>query len=214
MPILQSSPCLGSFLSSLISDFFESRIRTESGPQANRNRTNFLYALPTTDACGHWLSFEPWGRTVRSQGLHGFRGPRASRLLAIAPALALPKPAANRSDRQATTAPSFGIGIEHTDAAHASALAPWLRELAPRHLHMRIDAADSAAVDWAGIQSLLEAAGARLRLDLTRVPEGGEEQAFARLAMAMTAAGVTPEGVTPFPSTLPVVAVVFDYAAT
>ena len=53
--------------------------------------------------------------------------------------------------------------------------------------------------------SLLEAAGARLRLDLTRVPEGGEELAFARLAMALAAAGVAPESVTPFPSTLPVV---------
>ena len=121
------------------------------------------------------------------------------------PALALPKPAANRSDIQAITALGLGIGIEHADAAHAVALAPWLGQLAPRHLHLRLDAADSAAVDWAGIQSLLEAAGARLRLDLTRVPEGGADQALARLAMALAAAGITPESVTPFPSTPPVV---------
>ena len=126
--------------------------------------------------------------------------------LAIAAALALPKPAANRSDMQATTAPSLvgisiGIGIDHTDAAHVFALAPWLRQLAPRHLHLRIDATDSAAVDWAGIQGLLEAANARLRLDLTRVSEGGAERALARLARALAAAGVTPESVTPFPST-------------
>ena len=127
--------------------------------------------------------------------------------LAIAPALALPKPAANRSDAQATTAPSLGIGIgiEQADAAHAAALAPWLHQLAPRHLHLRLDAAGSAAVDWAGIQRLLEAAGARLRLDLTQVPEGGAEQALARLAVALAAAGITPESVTPFPSTPPVV---------
>ena len=122
-------------------------------------------------------------------------------------ALALPKPAANRSGIEATSAPrlGIGIGIERTDAAHAVALAPWLGQLAPQHLHLRLDAADSPAVDWAGIQSLLEAAGARLRLDLTRVPEGGADQALARLAMALAAAGITPESVTPFPSTPPVV---------
>ena len=87
----------------------------------------------------------------------------------------------------------------------ASALAPWLRQLAPRHLHLRLDATDSAAIDWAGIQRLLEAAGTRLRLDLTRVSEGGAERALARLARALAAAGVTPESVTPFPSTPPVV---------
>ena len=95
-------------------------------------------------------------------------------------ALALPRPAPNRSDIPAVTplCLGIGIGIEHADAAHAAALAPWLGQLAPRHLHLRLDAADIAAVDWEGIRSLLEAAGAELRLDLTRVPEGGKEQAF------------------------------------
>ena len=122
-------------------------------------------------------------------------------------ALVVPKPAANRSDMQTSTALrlGIGIGIEHTDAAHAPALAPWLRQLAPRHLHLRLDAADSATVDWAGIQRLLEAASARLRLDLARVHEGAPELIFAPLARALAAVGLTPESVTPFPSTPPVV---------
>ena len=121
------------------------------------------------------------------------------------PAFALPRPAPDRSAIRSTTPLRLGIGIEHADAAHAAALVPWLGQLAPRHLHLRLDAADIAAVDWDGIRNLLEAAGTRLRLDLMRVPEGGEALAFARLAMALAAAGVSPESVTPFPSTPPVV---------
>ena len=53
--------------------------------------------------------------------------------LTSTPALVVPRPAANRSDIQAITALGPGIGIEHADAAHAVALAPWLGQLAPRH---------------------------------------------------------------------------------
>ena len=130
--------------------------------------------------------------------------------LAEPPALGVSRPAANRANAQAKPAlragigTGIGIGIEPADAAHSAALAPWLGQLAPRHLHLRIDAADSAAVHWAGIQRLLEAAGARLRLDITQLSEGGAAPTMAALAVALAAAGVRPESVTPFPSTPPV----------
>ena len=126
-------------------------------------------------------------------------------------ALALVKPVAKRAAVQAIRPGrqdiglGLGLGIEPTDAAQAVALAPWLRQLAPRFLHLRLAAADSAAADWHGIRCLLDAAGARLRLDLLRMPEGGAQQAFAPLAMALAAAGIAPASVTPFPSTPPAV---------
>ena len=134
--------------------------------------------------------------------------------LTTPPALVLPKPAGKPSDLQANTRPrlgiedGIGIGIEHADVADvadALALAPWLRQLAPRHLHLQMDAADSTTVNWDGIQKLLKAAGTRLRLDLTRVTEDGAIPVMAQLATALAAVGVKLESVTPFPSTPPVV---------
>jgi hypothetical protein len=119
--------------------------------------------------------------------------------------LGLPERVAARPAVVPATELRLGVGIEPSDAARATALQPWLRQLAPRHLHLRLDGTDAAAVDWVAIRHLLDAAGSRLRLDLTRVGEGNAQPALAHLATVLAAAGIAPESVTPFPSTPPVV---------
>jgi hypothetical protein len=91
------------------------------------------------------------------------------------------------------------VGVEfHAEDAWQPALLPVLRELWPAHLHLawRPD----LQVHWQGVASMLQAAGARLRLDAL-LPDGHDATAALRaLKVDLDAAGIAAEALAVFPS--------------
>ena len=96
---------------------------------------------------------------------------------------------------------SLGIGIDASDCSATEAVVERLRQLRPGHLHLHLASPDEY-VDWNGLDRLLHASQATLRLDVllggTDVPA-----ALALLASSMQAVNIQAEAVAVFPSTPP-----------
>ena len=100
--------------------------------------------------------------------------------------------------------PRIGIAIAPADAHASEAVRRALRSLSPALLHLAL-ASPGEGVDWAGIAARLEEAGARLRLDVEGLDAARAETDLAALAIAIGAAGITPESVAVFPGPQPVI---------
>ena len=97
--------------------------------------------------------------------------------------------------REARRPPSIGVEIAAADARADAALRAELRALQPGHLHLAIEPG-SKTVNWSGVRGLLDAAGARLRLD---VHLGRDDGARLRsLRDELRGAGIAPECVAVF----------------
>ena len=97
--------------------------------------------------------------------------------------------------------PRLGLAIEPVDAQASLLVQAALADISPSLLHLTMSLTEQP-VQWTGIAQLLSVSGARLRLDLSA---GLTEASLARLAMALSDAGIQPESVVVFPSTPSVV---------
>lgn len=98
--------------------------------------------------------------------------------------------------------PDIGIEVTRDDARPDPALLAALAAASPALLHLAL--ADPAAdPDWSGIRALLDAAGARLRLDVEAGDPTAVPARLREMADAMRVAGVEPAAVAVFPSIQP-----------
>ncbi|MDE2452692.1 MAG: hypothetical protein KGL43_03780 [Burkholderiales bacterium] len=99
----------------------------------------------------------------------------------------------------ADSGPWLAVGIEvHADDAREAALLPLLRELRPAQLHLAWR--PGLGVHWPGMAAMLEAAGARLRLDALLPDAGDATAALQALKAELDAAALEPAAVAVFPS--------------
>ena len=101
-----------------------------------------------------------------------------------------------------SSAISLGIGISASDCSAAGTVIERLRQLRPKHLHLHLTSPNEF-VDWSGLEKLLKAAQATLRLDVLMGPSDFSA-ALEFLALSMRASNVQPESIAVFPSTPPV----------
>jgi hypothetical protein len=93
--------------------------------------------------------------------------------------------------------PSIGVEITAADARASASLRAPLRALRPGHLQLAIGPA-GATIDWQGVRRLLDAAGARLRLDVALGDEDGAQRTLSVLRDEVRRAGVLPESMAVF----------------
>lgn len=93
--------------------------------------------------------------------------------------------------------------ISPSDAKLSGAAVAALSAMRPSHLHLKVDQAASADIDWNGIRSLVEAAGAQLRLDLVLRDVESAPSVLNALRSKLRAARIVPESLAIFPSEQP-----------
>lgn len=100
---------------------------------------------------------------------------------------------------EARNLPRIGTEITAPDAALSGAATTALEAMRPSHLHLAVDARNTA-VDWSGIAKLLAAAGAQLRLDVVLGNVAAAPTVLDALRAQLTAARIVPESLAIFPS--------------
>jgi hypothetical protein len=108
-------------------------------------------------------------------------------------------PVAVRVGPDAGILPAIGTEIDAHDAQADEATLAALGGLRPALLHLSVGG-DVDMVDWYGIRKLLEAAGARLRLDVELPDVSTAGGVLERLAAALAEAQIEPESLAVFPS--------------
>lgn len=96
--------------------------------------------------------------------------------------------------------PRVGTEIRASDAKLSGAAVAALNALRASHLHLKVDQAASADIDWNGIRSLVEAAGSKLRLDLVLRAGESAPTVLDALRSELGAARIVPESLAIFPS--------------
>lgn len=94
--------------------------------------------------------------------------------------------------------PRIGVEVSPREAEAPSVVLPALRKLRPAHLHLSLQQGE--AVNWAGIATLLRAADAGLRLDLTIADTSRSSEVLQQLREALSKASLSPESMAIFPS--------------